>query len=85
MMLLVVTVTVTPQKPAKKSVFGVDTGVSIPLDEFAVKTFTYDAGFASPGPNIEAEYLYYGKIFGFSSSLGYSSLFNRNNIELPLN
>jgi len=75
MMLLVVTVTVTPQKPAKKSVFGVDTGVSIPLDEFAVKTFTYDAGFASPGPNIEAEYLYYGKIFGFSSSLGYSSLF----------
>lgn len=74
-MLLFVTATVTPQKPAKKSVFGVHTGVSIPIGEFALKTFTWDAGFAAPGPNLEAEYLYYGKIFGFSSSLGYASLF----------
>ncbi len=73
--LLFVTVTVTPQKPEKNSVFGVNTGVSVPVGEFALKTFTWDAGFASPGPNLEAEYLYYGKIFGFSSSLGYASFF----------
>ena len=67
--------TALPQKTPRKSVFGASTGVSIPLDEFALKYFTWDAGFASPGPNIEAEYLYYGKIFGFSSSIGYASLF----------
>jgi len=74
-MLFFITVTVTAQKPAKKSLFGASTGITIPLDEFAVKYFTWDAGFAAPGPNLLAEYLYYGKIFGFSSSLGYSSLF----------
>jgi len=66
---------VLPQKIPAKSVFGASTGVSIPLDEFAVKYFTWDAGFASLGPNFEAEYLYYGKIFGFSSSISYTSIF----------
>ncbi len=75
LMVFLAAVTVLPQKTARKSVFGVNTGISIPLDEFAVKSFTYDAGFSSPGPNLEVEYLYYGKIFGFSSSLGYTSLF----------
>lgn len=74
-MLFFVTMTVTPQKPAKKSVFGGSAGISLPLDEFALKYFTWDAGFASAGPNLQAEYLYYGKIFGFSSSVGYSSIF----------
>lgn len=63
------------QKTAKKSVFGVNSGVSLPFDDFADKTMIYRAGFASAGPNIEAEYLYYGKFFGFSSSIGYSSIF----------
>ena len=63
------------QPKAWKSVFGVNTGISIPVNEFALHTFTYDAGFAAPGPNIEAEFLYYGKVFGLSSSFGYSNLF----------
>lgn len=63
------------QQKVRKSVFGATTGVTIPLDKFAVKYFTWDAGFASAGPNIEAEYLYYGRIFGFSSSIGYTSVF----------
>ncbi len=33
------------------------------------------SGFASAGPDIEVEYIYYGKFFGFSSSIGYSSIF----------
>ena len=75
LVLLLPAVTVLPQKIPAKSVFGASTGVSIPLDEFAVKYFTWDAGFASIGPNLEAEYLYYGKIFGFSSSISYTSIF----------
>lgn len=64
-----------PQKPGKKSVFGVNSGVTVPFDDFADKTMNYRAGFASAGPNIETECLYYGKIFGFSSSIGYASVF----------
>lgn len=75
MILMVAVVTALPQKTGRKSVLGINTGVSIPTDEFAVKTFTYDAGFSSPGPNLEVEYLYYGKIIGFSTSIGYASLF----------
>lgn len=63
------------QKTGKKSVFGVNSGVSLPFNDFADKTMIYRAGFASAGPNIEAEYLYYGKFFGFSSSIGYASIF----------
>lgn len=74
-LLAVLTVSASVQQKVRKSVFGVNTGISIPFDEFAVKAFTYDAGFSSPGPNLEVEYLYYGKVFGFSSSVGYSSLF----------
>lgn len=75
LILMLAAVTASPQKTPGKSVFGVSTGVSVPLDEFALKTFTWDAGFAAPGPNLEAEYLYYGKVFGFSSSLGYANFF----------
>jgi hypothetical protein len=74
-LLVLVTATGHAQQKVRKSVFGVHTGVSVPLGEFALKTFTWDAGFAAPGPNLEAEYLYYGKVFGFSSSLGYANFF----------
>ena len=67
------------QDKVRKSVFGANAGVSIPINEFAYHTFTYDAGFASPGPMLEAEYLYYGKFFGFSSSIGYSGFFFNEN------
>ena len=63
------------QEKIRKSVFGASTGVSVPYKEFAYKTFRYDAGFAAPGPNLKAEYQYYGNYFGFSSGIGYSSLF----------
>jgi hypothetical protein len=64
-----------PQKPGNKSVFGVNAGLSVPYNEFAQTTFKYDAGFAGPGPNIEAEFLRYGRFIGFSSSIGYASIF----------
>jgi len=79
LVLMLAAVSASPQKTPGKSVFGVNTGVSIPLDEFALRTFTWDAGFAAPGPNLKAEYLYYGKIFGFSSSVGYTSFFFNEN------
>lgn len=75
LVLMLAAVTALPQKSPGKSVFGVNTGVSIPYNEFAHKTFDYDAGFATVGPNIEADYLYYGSYFGFSSSIGYASIF----------
>lgn len=74
-LLVLMAATCQAQQKIRKSVFGANAGVSIPLGEFALKTFTYDAGFAAPGPNLGAEYLYYGKIFGFSSSIGYASFF----------
>jgi len=75
MILFLAVVTALPQQKARRSVFGVNTGLSIASGEFAKRTFTYDAGFATMGPNLEAEYLYYGKVFGFSSSLGYANFF----------
>ncbi len=75
LVLMLTAVTALPQKSARKSVFGVNAGVSVPFNEFADKTFDYDAGFATVGPNIEADYLYYGNYFGFSSSIGYASIF----------
>lgn len=74
-LLVVVTATGHAQEKIRKSVFGANAGVSIPYNEFARHYFSYEAGFASPGPIIEAEYLYYGRFFGFSSGIGYSSLF----------
>lgn len=82
LVLMLPAVTVLPQKTPRKSVFGASTGVSIPLDEFALKYFTWDAGFAAPGPNIEAEYLYYGNYFGFSSAIGYANFFFDKNAYL---
>lgn len=69
------TVTGLAQQKDIKSVFGAHTGVSFAIDEFALSTFRYDAGFATMGPNIGIEYLWYGKIIGFSSSIGYSNIF----------
>lgn len=65
------------QKAVKKSVFGANAGLSVPYGEFAQTVFRYDAGFAGLGPNVEAEFLRYGRVFGFSSSIGYASIFFR--------
>lgn len=75
LVLMLTAVTALSQKTPRKSVFGASAGVSIPFSDFANRTFTRDAGFAFPGPNIEAEYLYYGNYFGFSSTIGYANFF----------
>lgn len=74
-LVILVTATGHAQQKDIKSVFGANAGVSIAIDEFALNTFRYDAGFATMGPNIGIEYLWYGKVIGFSSSIGYSSIF----------
>lgn len=74
-LVIIVTATGHAQEKIRKSVFGANTGLSVPYKEFARKTFSYDAGFAAPGLNIGAEYMYYGRVLGFSSSIGYSSFF----------
>ncbi|MCU0460201.1 MAG: hypothetical protein MUE37_14060 [Bacteroidales bacterium] len=74
-LLVFVTATVHSQQKNTKSVFGVNAGLSVATDEFALSSFRYDAGFATTGPSMEIEYLWYGKIIGFSSSIGYSSIF----------
>lgn len=74
-LMVLVTASGLAQEKVRKSVFGASTGISIPYKEFAYKTFRHDAGFAAPGPNIEVNYQYYGNYFGFSSCIGYSSLF----------
>jgi len=73
--LIVVANPLFPQKSAKKSVFGANAGLSIPYKEFSRNTWGFYSGFAAPGPNIEAEFLRYGRLFGFSSSIGYASIF----------
>lgn len=79
MVLFLAAVTALPQKRVWKSAFGASAGVSIPYKEFAYNTFRYDAGFAAPGPNLEAEYIFYGKFFGLSTTIGYSNLFFNEN------
>lgn len=74
-MLILATAAGQAQQKFRKSVFSANAGVSVPYSEFARNVFSYEVGFASPGPIIEAEYLYYGRFIGFSSGVGYSSFF----------
>jgi hypothetical protein len=61
-----------------RTIFGVNTGCSLPYGEFAARTMTSYAGFASPGMNIEIDLMRYtSRFFGFTSGLGYASFFFR--------
>jgi hypothetical protein len=61
------------QNENKKNVFSGHIGVSLPTNEFAGKTFDYDAGFATAGGNAELNYYRYtGKVFALNASIGYS-------------
>jgi hypothetical protein len=73
--LIALSVVAGAQQKIRESVFGVSAGLSVPYNEFASNSFHYDAGFASIGPNIETEYLYWGKWVGFSSGIGFASIF----------
>ncbi len=60
----------------KKTVFGVSAGYTVPYSDFAVKTIEYNAGFASPGLNLEIDLLRYaGRFLGLSANIGYASVF----------
>lgn len=68
------------QNGYKKSVLGVNSGISIPFDEFDHETMGGQAGFAGAGANVEIDFLrYLGRYFGLSSTIGYTSIsFNEN-------
>jgi hypothetical protein len=64
------------QKENKKSVVGINSGISIPFADFAEKKMENFAGFAGAGANIEIDFFRYtGKYFGLCSNIGYSNLF----------
>ena len=66
------------QEYSRKTIFGVNAGCSLPYAEFAARTMTSYAGFASPGMNMEIDLLRYtGRFFGFTSGIGYASFFFR--------
>lgn len=64
------------QEYDRKTIFGVNAGCSLPYAEFAARTMTSYAGFASPGINMEVDLMRYtGRFFGFISGIGYASFF----------
>jgi hypothetical protein len=68
------------QNEDKKSILGINSGISIPFEEFDNKTLEGYSGFAGTGANVEIDFLrYFGRVFGFSSTIGYSGIsFNEN-------
>jgi hypothetical protein len=67
---------VNAQKENKKSIVGINSGISIPYADFANKKMEYYAGFAGTGANIEIDFFRYtGRFFGLSSNIGYSNIF----------
>jgi hypothetical protein len=66
------------QEYSRKTVFGVNAGCSLPYADFAARTMTSYAGFASPGMNLEIDLMRYtGRFFGIASGIGYASFFFR--------
>lgn len=58
----------------KLHLFVVNLGPSFPVQEFGTHTFNRDAGFASVGANIEANYyIFPARYFGFNFCLGYAN------------
>ena len=67
---------VNAQKENKKSLVGINAGISIPFADFADKKMENYSGFAAPGANIEIDFFRYtGRFFGLSSNIGYSNIF----------
>jgi len=76
-LIFLVTITlVYAQKWNKKSVVGINSGVSIPFADFADKKMENYSGFAGTGGNIEIDFFRYtGRFFGLVSNIGYSNIF----------
>ncbi|MFC2089842.1 hypothetical protein ACFLT1_03625 [Bacteroidota bacterium] len=70
------------QETSWNKIFMLNTGVSVPYNDFATKTLTYHAGFASGGANLEGNFLWYWKWIGFEATLGYSNIFFAKNAYL---
>jgi hypothetical protein len=69
-------VSATAQKENKKSIAGINTGISVPYSDFTNNQMELDAGFAGIGPNLEVDLMRYtGRFFGLSSNIGYTNLF----------
>jgi hypothetical protein len=68
------------QEDSRKTIFGVNAGCSLPYAEFAARTMTSYAGFASPGMNMEIDLMgYMNRFFGLTTGIGYASFFFREN------
>jgi hypothetical protein len=66
---------VNAQKENKKSVAGINAGISIPFADFADKKMENYSGFAGAGVNIEIDFFRYtGRFFGLCSNIGYSNI-----------
>jgi hypothetical protein len=75
LILLVSTSICNSQAENKKTLFGVNAGVSLPYGDFSNRKMEINAGFASAGPGFEFDLLRYGRFFGLSSSIGYANIF----------
>jgi len=74
--LYALTVTGQTARENKKSVFGASAGLTLPHGDFALKTLTGKAGFASAGANAEVQLMRYtGRFFGLASTIGYANIF----------
>jgi len=72
-LLLSFTITAVLAQKVRKRVLIINSGISVPFSEFAIKKMDYDAGFAGSGFNLGIDYLS-TKIgwLGFTASAGYS-------------
>jgi len=77
LLILLVSISIcNSQAENKKTIFGVNAGISLPYGDFSNRKMEVNAGFASAGPNIEFDLLRYsGRFFGLSSSIGYANIF----------
>ncbi|MDF1570538.1 MAG: hypothetical protein P1P82_02865 [Bacteroidales bacterium] len=68
---------VSAQETINRNALSFSAGTAVPFDEFAYSRFTYRAGFAQPGVNLDAKIIHYGKrkIFGIYADAGYAYLF----------
>lgn len=76
-LIFLITITlVNAQEENKKSIVGINSGISIPFADFADKKMENYSGFAGTGANIEIDFFRYtGRFFGLSSNIGYSNIF----------
>lgn len=68
---------VSAQEHVKRNAIHFSAGTAVPYDEFALSSFTYRAGFAQTGVNLDGGIIHYGrrKIFGVYADAGYAFLF----------